>query len=181
MFILGVTNHWVTMYAYYTPPPAEQGCGHAPQGLGENAGLCLVYVDSNNVAVLGASDSQIEDIVREKERERVRVKGCGYTPWKRGVVGQALRDQRDLVALLADCLSGEQSLPRHVVSHYWSSVVDSFQQHVAGPAGEGDMFLPLLLQWLESQQRPHSLRDHQVGLLCGVACDCVRLTGSLPV
>lgn len=128
-------------------------------------GLSLIYMDSNNVAVLGASDKQIDDIVVEKEKKRVEMKGQGYTSWKRGVIRQALRDQRDLVSLLASCLSGQQTLPQHVLCWQWRSVLDSFEQNMTSALTEVDMFLPLLLQWLENHHRPHSLRDLQVGAL----------------
>ena len=154
LFILGVTNHWVTLYAYHS---SERGL--------RGSGLSLVYFDSNNVAVLGASDSDIQRVVMEKERERVRVKGRGYSSWKRAVFTQALFDQRDLVDLLAKCLSGQQSLSQSVASGHWNSVLDSFEEHMSTALSEEDLFLPLLLHWMETQHQPNSLRDHQVSYL----------------
>ena len=141
------------------------------EGDGLSLGRCrgevrVVYMDSNNVAVLQARDEEIEAIVREKEEERVKRKGKGYSDWKRGVISQAFRDQRDLVCLLCSCLSGLGDLPSHTLGCSWLRVLDSFQEHVVVPAGEsrdGELFLALLLQWLECQHRPQSLRDTQVG------------------
>lgn len=158
VFILGVTDHWVTVYAYRS----------AVQHTLDNHGrLSLVYMDSNNVAVLGASDGQIDDIVTEKEKRRVERKGKGYTSWRRSVIRQALCDQRDLVSLLASCLNGQISLPQHTLCQNWTSVLDSFDQNVTRAVVEPHLFVPLLLQWLETHHRPHTLRDHQVGTLSG--------------
>ena len=157
VFILGVTNHWLTLYAYHRNQSAEQ------HPVSKREGLALVYLDSNNVPVLGASDEEIDDIVVEREKKRVQKKGQGYSSWKRDVIKQAFCDQRDLVTLLARCLSGQQSLLQHVLCRHWSVVLDSFEQHVAAGAVVGvDMFLPLLIQWLENHHQPNSLRDHQV-------------------
>lgn len=156
MFILGVTNHWVTLYAYYRTQLAEQ------QSVSEREGLSLVYLDSNNVPVLGASDGEIDDLVTEREKKRVQIKGQGYSSWKRDVVKQAFCDQRDLVTLLARCLSGQQNLLQHALCRHWSVVLDSFEQHMASAVVDVDIFLPLLIQWLENHHQPNSLRDHQV-------------------
>ena len=151
MFILGVTNHWVTLYAYHRTQPQFRGTG-----------LALLYWDSNNVAILGTSDTDIHQVVDKKERERMRVKGCGYSSWKRAVFTQALYDQQDLLTLLARCLSGQERFAQCVLCRHWNNVLDSFEQHMVGAKSEEDLFLPLLLQWLETQHQPNSLRDHQV-------------------
>ena len=151
VFILGVTNHWVTLYAYHRPEPDLRG-----------AGLSLLYWDSNNLAVLGASDTDIHRVVDQKEKERVRVKGKAYSSWKKAVFTQALCDQRALVTLLARCLSGQQHFVQCVLCGHWNAVLDSFDQSLTAARDEEDLFLPLLLQWLETQHQPNSLRDHQV-------------------
>ena len=113
-------------------------------------------------------------MVIEREKKRVQIKGQGYSAWKRGVVKQAFCDQRDLVTLLARCLSGQCNLLQHALCQHWGVVLDSFEQHVAGVLVNVDMFLPLLLQWLENHHQPNSLRDHQVGTAesngVGLAC-----------
>ena len=152
VFILGVTNHWVTLYAYHRAQPRPGG-----------ESLSLLYFDSNNVAVLGATDSDICRVVEEKERERVRVKGYGYRSWKKTVITQALCDQRDVVTLLARCLSGQQNFSQSVASGQWKLVLDSFEQHITTAAkSEEELFLPLLLQWLETQHQPKSISDQHV-------------------
>ena len=151
VFILGVTNHWVTLYTY-----------HRTQSWCRGARLAMLYWDSNNLAVLGASDNDIHQLVDKKEKERMRVKGCGYTSWKKAVFTQALRDQRDLVTLLARCISGQQRFAQCVLCGHWNTVLSSFEEHMVRAKLEEDLFLPLLLQWLETQHQPSSLRDHQV-------------------
>ena len=155
VFILGVTNHWVTLYAYHRTQPER---GRHP--------LALIYWDSNNVTVIGASDNDILQVVDKKEKERLRVKGRAYSSWKKAVFTQALCDQRDVVTLLARCLSGQEEFAQRALCGHWNTVLTSFQEHVSREAkSEEDLFLPLLLQWLETQHQPGSLRDHQVKLL----------------
>ena len=223
IFILGVTNHWVTLCAYSTPV-SRGGCGHTPssptspgtlgergrpwvsygcaegecksEGVtvekcsGENVGVVrcinksvrverysgvdscshksthLICLDSNNVDVLCASDKDIDALVKKKEEERMKRKDRGYSDWERLVVTQAFRDQRDVVTLLCACLSGQGDLLSHMLNSSWLHILESFQEHVERmmPGSEGEeLFLPLLLQWLECQHQPASLRDVQVG------------------
>lgn len=149
MFILGVTNHWVTVYAYHNKKHSKN-----------EPTLSLLYWDSNNISILHSSDADIEIVVNEKEKEKVKRKGYGYKPWKRAVFRQSLSDQRDLVILLSECLSGEKAFKQCVLCGLWNSVLDSFEKNVGEV--EEDEFLSLLLQWLENDYLPSSLQNHQV-------------------
>ena len=192
VFILGVTNHWVMLLAYKIPRTKavsnvthkhetvpEQSCGDEtiPNLTDEDrivlnttcrgTKVGLLYLDSNNVPMLTASNEEIVKIVEKKEAERIRCKGKGYSEWKRGVIFQAFVDQRDVVQLLAECLSGQRDLRSEMVAANWTNVLNSYDDHVLYPLAnsrDANLYTALLLQWLEVHCHPRSLRDSQLSL-----------------
>ena len=72
----------------------------------------MIYMDSNNVPVPGYSNEDIDAHLLKQENERIKVKGEGYTDWKRETYRQAYKDQRDLVFKLTRCVSGCGNLCR---------------------------------------------------------------------
>ena len=174
---MGVTNHWLSVLAYKTSSEAwVKAERKGLDGMVREERFGVVYMDSNNVPILSmtASNTEIIEIVRKKEEERVWRKGKGYSEWKHGVIYQAFVDQRDLVHMLVQCLCGRTNLRREMVVAYWTRVLDSFDQHVGcafGQNGDCGLQMVLLLQWLESHYHPHTLRD--------MACNIHLLQGKI--
>lgn len=179
VFILGVTNHWITLLAYKSGPKEwtntcraveEHDC--EPENIVWESGrekVALLYLDSNNVPVLGASDADILAHMHKKEKERVQRKGKGWSEWKRGVIFQAFVDQRQLVWMLADCLCGKVDLRGELLGSSWCRVLDSYEQSVVAfldSREDSGLYVALLLQWLEAHYRPQTLKDTHVGMLC---------------
>ncbi len=160
VLVMGVTNHWVTMLASRTLRDV------AAKGPRETHGL--VYLDSNNVPLLTATNSEIVKLVEKKEGERIQRKGRGYSEWKRGVIYQALVDQRDVVQLLAGVLYGSKNICSEWLMSRWTLLLDSYSQHVVLPLADSQdrgLRTALLVQWLENHCRPQTLRDtHLSGL-----------------
>ncbi len=170
-FLLGVTNHWVTVLAFRVPGEVER----------EKRGL--VYLDSNNVPVLTAGNSDIVQIVK-KESERLRRKGRGYSEWKRGVMYQAFVDQRDVVQLLVEVLYGSKNLCTEVLTTHYTRLMDSFSEHVDQPLGDKadrGMYTALLVHWLENHYRPQTLRDTHLYALRHFGAECLQRTTRVQV
>ncbi len=143
VFILGVTNHWVTLLAYR----------QCPEGIG------LLYLDSNNEPVLLATEDDIDKLVEAREQKYIKRKGVGYEPWKRKILRQSLCDQRDVVALLSDCLRGTHTLSSEYVSSHWEKMLSSYREMVTTSARDRDVHTVGLLCWLESGYSVRGLRD----------------------
>ena len=172
VFILGVTNHWVTLLATKSGPGEQDrtsavlGSDERERSGGEK--ISLIYLDSNNVPVLGASDADILALVHKKEKERVQRKGKGWSEWKRGVIYQAFVDQRALVSMLADCLCDNADLRGELLRVSWSRMLDSYDQNVFARLSSSEdtgLYVALLLHWLEGQYHPQTLRDTHLGML----------------
>lgn len=174
VFILGVTNHWVTLLVtksrrgeqYETSPALESDNTVRERSASEK--ISLIYLDSNNAPVLTASDVDLLGLVHKKEKERVQRKGKGWSEWKRGVVYQAFVDQRALVGMLADCLCDSGDLRGELLRVSWSRMLDSYDQSVgARLSGSKDtgLYVALLLHWLEGQYHPQTIRDTHLGML----------------
>lgn len=164
VFILGVTNHWVTLVAY------KNGCIQQDAAEGEcyshkletadssENRIGLVYMDSNNVPVLCYDDADIVRHIEEAERRAVEKKGKGFTDWHRAMYQQALVDQRQVVLKLAQALSGTLDLQSELVRNYMDRILDSFGSCVTKKMnGDAAMFLPLLVDWLENCHPAKSL------------------------
>lgn len=174
VFILGVTNHWVTLLV--TKSRRGEQCETSPALESDNTvrersaseKISLIYLDSNNAPVLTASDVDLLGLVHKKEKERVQRKGKGWSEWKRGVVYQAFVDQRALVGMLADCLCDSGDLRGELLRVSWSRMLDSYDQSVgARLSGSKDtgLYVALLLHWLEGQYHPQTIRDTHLGML----------------
>ena len=74
---------------------------------------------------------------------------------------QAYKDQRDIVLKLASCLSGECDLRGEVAEDYTHRFLESFSAKVDDPLNsEGpDLYIPLLLNWIENFYPPQMLRE----------------------
>ena len=129
----------------------------------------LLYLDSNNAAVLMASADCIQKLLQEREvKRKKRKKGKGYTDWQRENYLQAYRDQRDVVKLIADCLHGEKDLIAEKMRLSWNNVISSYEQYVIELLVEDsdqDVYLMVLVQWLEQHCHPSSLQEHHAGML----------------
>ena len=143
VFILGVTNHWVTLLAY-------RKC---PEGIG------LLYLDSNNEPVLLATETDIDKLVEAREQKYIKRKGVGYEPWKRNILRQSLCDQRDVVAVMSDCLQGTHTLSCEFVSSHWEKMLSNYREMVTTTVGDRDVHTVDLLCWLESGYSVRGLRD----------------------
>lgn len=174
VFILGVTNHWVTLLV--TKSRRGEKCETSPaldldntvRERSASEKISLIYLDSNNAPVLTASDVDLLGLVHKKEKERVQRKGKGWSEWKRGVVYQAFIDQRALVGMLADCLCDSGDLRGELLRVSWSRMLDSYDQSVgARLSGSKDtgLYVALLLHWLEGQYHPQTIRDTHLGML----------------
>ena len=192
VFILGVTNHWVTLLV--TKSRRGEQCETSPALDSDNKSrrgeqcetspvldsdntvhdrsasekISLIYLDSNNAPVLTASDVDLLGLVHKKEKERVQRKGKGWSEWKRGVVYQAFVDQRALVGMLADCLCDSGDLRGELLRVSWSRMLDSYDQSVgARLSGSEDtgLYVALLLHWLEGKYHPQTIRDTHLGML----------------
>ena len=211
VFILGVTNHWVTLLAYKTSalpsfssarPSCHQsssnsiisspnlsscsstvthtvnGCCvskvttacHCSDKSVENDGGTLttsirtgvIYMDSNNVPVVGYTDNDIDAHLLKQEEERIKVKGKEYLSWKRETYRQAYKDQRELVRMLTSCVSGHGNLCEYVITDCISRLINSYNSCVEQRLSEladSDLFLPLLLDWLQSHYPPKSITE----------------------
>lgn len=191
VFILGVTNHWVSLLAYKvsgdTCAKTATDCeaivaDKNSQQVASTARLngwklpkekiSMLYLDSNNVPVLTASDAEILQIMAKKEAESVRKKGRGWSEWKRGVIFQAFVDQREVVRMLGRCLCGQSDLRTELLDASWAQVLDSYERHVSvGSQEDPELGPALLVQWLEVQYRPQSLYKHQLALLRHLGTD----------
>ena len=148
-FILGVTNHWVTVVVEKR----------------RESGLHVFYLDSNNEPVLMATESQLQTLVKAREQKYMKRKGIPYSDWKRNVLYQSFVDQRDVVELLVRCVSGESDLRGELTKQAWKKLVDSFYESVSVRGGDDDLFLASLVQWIE-QHYPTSVVDkHHIDLL----------------
>ena len=149
VFILGVTNHWVTLMAYQTR--------------GKNIGV--LYLDSNNEPVLLATSGDIKSLVEKREQKHIARSGVGYTPWKRDTLEQSLHDQRDVVNLLCDCVRGECDLRYELINSYWKRLVRSYRENVTCQPGSGDLYAVMLLNWLESHYSAHVISECYIRML----------------
>ena len=117
----------------------------------------MIYMDSNNVPVPGYSNEDIDAHLLKQENERIKVKGEGYTDWKRETYRQAYKDQRDLVFKLTRCVSGCGNLCTDVIADYISRLMESYNKCVKQRVIEledSNLFLPLLLDWLQNHYPP---------------------------
>ena len=177
-FILGVTNHWVVLTAYKTGEPCLCGRDHTHLNYKKSENTVngchtnrhsscthervnLIYLDSNNAPAIIFSDDDIVKRVEENEKEIMSIKGKGYDEWKRSMHQQAYKDQRDIVLKLASCLSGECDLRGEVAEDYTHRFLESFSAKVDDPLNsEGpDLYIPLLLNWIENFYPPQMLRE----------------------
>ena len=148
-FILGVTNHWVTMVVEKR----------------RESSLHIFYLDSNNEPVLMATETELQTLVKAREQKYMKRKGIPYSDWKRNVLYQSFVDQRDIVELLVKCVSGEADLRGELTKQAWSKLVDSFYESVIVSDGEDDLFLASLVQWIEQHYPTSVIHDHHVELL----------------
>lgn len=146
IFILGVTNHWLTLLAYKIkgacPCTYTCGCGQVK----------LIFMDSNNVTSLSYSDEGIQEHIMEQEKKRISLKGIGYEKWRKIVMYQSYTDQKDIVNKIAHYVSGRTNLREEFVNEYVSKLLNCFSSHVdeALSINGVDMFIPLLVSWLDT-------------------------------
>lgn len=133
VFILGVTNHWVTLVVHKN----------------KYSGVCAFYLDSNNEPVLMATETQLKSLVHSREVKHIKRKGQPYSQWKKKVLYQSFVDQRDIVNLLVRCVSGETDLRGELTAQSWTKLLDSYSQLVGGKTGDSDLHLVSLIEWLE--------------------------------
>lgn len=149
VFILGVTNHWVTLVVHKSK---------------EN-GVTVFYLDSNNTPVLLASETHLEGLVQAREVKYAKRKGKPYSQWKRKVLYQSFEDQRDVVNLLVRCVSGEKDLRGELTTQSWSKLLDSYYQHVGRRGDDADLHLASLIEWLEDHYPSKVIHSHHLNIL----------------
>lgn len=151
--VLGVTNHWLTVLAYRIPEINRVG---------------VLYMDSNNTPILKVSDDELNTILHLKEQERMKKKGQGYSPWQRTIRLQAWKDQRRLLDVLCECLSGKHDLRTELLDASWDSLLTSYYNSVCthgAELGHQTICLLLLVQWLQTERHPKGIREMQVSSL----------------
>ena len=136
---------------------------------GADSGVHLVFLDSQNKHTAVMTDEDIEKKIAEWEEKDYRKKGRSYSDWERQNYQQSLRDQRELLPVLARCLSGSTSLTTEYVDSRITALVGNYRKSVHSPflsAGEEDpdMYLSLLSQWLETYNRPQHIRKRVLHL-----------------
>ena len=169
MFILGVTNHWVTVIAYRNACTkqysSEEECFSWKMDPSDNYPenrTGIVYLDSNNVPVLSYNDEDISRHIEDAERREVEKTGNGFTEWHQ----QALVDQRQVVLTLARVLSGTIDLRSKLIQDYVDRMLESFESCVVKKMnGDLAMYLPLLMDWLESCHSANSLHKNLRSML----------------
>lgn len=149
VFILGVTNHWVTLVVQKT----------------QQNHVCAFYLDSNNEPVLMATESELNDLVQVREDKHMKRKGQPYTHWKRKTLYQSFVDQRDVVNLLTKCVSGEKDLRGELVTRCWTKLLDSYYQSLGDKTDDPDLHLASLIQWLEQHYPTQIILSHHVEML----------------
>ena len=147
-FILGVTNHWVTIVV-------EKRV---------KSRLHVFYLDSNNEPVLMATETELQTLVKAREQKYMKRKGIPYTDWKRNVLYQSFVDQRDIVELLVKCVSGEADLRGELTKQAWSKLIESFYESVSVSDGDDDLFLASLVQWIEQHYPTSVINKHHLKL-----------------
>ena len=128
----------------------------------------LVFCDSNNLNSPGMRDEDIPDLVAKYDEERLRKKGRRYTEWERQNCHQACIDQRDIIPILARCVSGKSSLLVEYVDGKISTLVNNYKEYVSTPFKGGSdpcVYASLLLTWIEMYNKPKHLRDKIVVLV----------------
>jgi hypothetical protein len=154
IFILGVTNHWVTLLVYKTNSTCSCGCGRDRVG--------VVYTDSNNVPTISYTDGDIEGHIVTQEKERIKMKGEGYPTWRKNVIRQAYHDQRAAVHMICRYISGCDDIRRDLAHDYINGMLDSFDNDVRGGVAVGgatDLYLLLLIEWLDNSHPPKVIRE----------------------
>ena len=150
-FVLGVTNHWVTLLLYKSS---------------HNIGV--LYLDSNNEPVILASDDDLCNLVAKREEKHLKKKGKLYSKWKRENVLQGFIDQRNVVKLVWECLAGKRDLRSEILSTSWCRLIDSYCECVKNVVSDNqdcDLYMALLLQWLEEHYCPETIQHTHLELL----------------
>lgn len=151
MFILGITNHWVTLLL----------CKSS-----HNVGV--LYLDSNNEPVLLASDDDLQKLVAQREEKHIKKKGTPYSDWKRGNILQGFVDQRNFVKLIWECAAGIRDLRSELLTTSWCRIIDSYNYCVSSVLNESrdnGLYTALLLQWLEQHYCPQTIKNTHITLL----------------
>jgi hypothetical protein len=91
--VCGLTNHWTCVVATKTAGVLE-----------------VQYFDSMNVLTLTSSESELQQYIDGKSRERVAKGKRAYTRDESGTYLQSFQDQRAAVLLLTRCLNGDCNL-----------------------------------------------------------------------
>jgi len=99
-------------------------------GSTEKPKISLLYFDSYNVPLVTFTDDDILDHMKQKEEEKIKKKGKGWTEWERYITKQAFTDQREVLHMLASCASGSSDLRNEVIEREVKKVVESFNSDV---------------------------------------------------
>ena len=133
-----------------------------------DSGVHMVFFDSQNKHTAVMTDEDIVRKIAQWEEKDYRRKGRRYSEWERQNYQQALRDQRELLPVLARCLSGSTSLVTEYIDLRIAALVGNYRKSVHLPfvsAGEGmDAYLALLSHWLETYNRPKHIHKRVMQL-----------------
>lgn len=134
-----------------------------------DSGVHLVLFDSQNKPTMVMTDEDIASKIAEWEEKDLRRKGRPYSEWERQNYQQALRDQRELLPVLARCLSGSSTLVTEYIDSRITALVGHYRESVhqlLAMSGEGmDRYLALLSHWLETYNQPQHIRKRVLQLL----------------
>ena len=112
IFILGITNHWVSVLI------TKENKKHS---------VSLVYFDSCNEPIVTYTDEDIIDHMKKKEAEKIKKKGKGWTAWEHEITKQSYMDQRDVVHMLASCAAGSSDLCNEMINGEVNKITQSFK------------------------------------------------------
>lgn len=151
VFLLGVTNHWVTLFVHKSK---------------EN-GISVFYLDSNNEPVLMASETNLRSLVQARENKHIKRKGHSYSPWKKKVLYQSFVDQRDVVEILVKCVSGKVDLRGEMAIQTWNKLLDSYDCVVKNSNEDNnrDLLFARLIEWLQEHYPSKVIIDHHMEIL----------------
>ena len=110
-FMMGVTNHWVSLVA------------HCVGGFRE-----FVFLDSRNRNYLKFDEAAIVSLYETVQRERIETGRKPLNNWELTVAHQGVKDIQSAVHILMECLTGRTTLPQVVVTHKVQHLLQNFEE-----------------------------------------------------
>jgi hypothetical protein len=139
-FLVGVSNHWVTVVVN-KPAVSVARCNSLPE---------VLLLDSRNEAVLSASEDRMREIIvayydrLERQRETI-----DHREFRERMFLLSLKDTQFAVDLICQCVSGGQRFATFYVDLLTETLLDDFESNVlAAMQPPQTLTLELINQWL---------------------------------